>query len=471
MPSAFETLAPQPRRVKNSMCLLKTGQSRCLAVVYFGNMATDKNPVESTNVGTPEAARAIQSKSTSRPKQLKKKSSKNRRVSAEPKRGPGRKERPYPLEPFQGCVEFAKFLYDLGSGQKVRRLVAFDKLGKSPEGDGSRKLLINSGKYGLIIGSKSSEHLELTPEGLACAREDSGPHAALKARFQQAIEKIGAFKFLFDQLHGNKLPNQTVMGDLLKDSFKKVLPEDVSTVVDLFVVNCKYLGLLKVISGAERLVPLDHALDELGKENGARYLSVNERNIPGLADLSAPAVAAGTEEVCFYVTPIGEEGSLERKHSDLFLGSIVEPALERLGMKVLRADQIEKPGTITKQIIQQLRDAKLVIADLSFSNPNVFYELAIRHAFRLPTVHIIRKGDKIPFDVNSSRTIVIDATDIYTLVPKLDSYRSEIANQVRQALEDPDSVDNPLTNVYPDIRLSVSAAHHAIGAGAKVNGN
>ncbi len=166
-----------------------------------------------------------------------------------------------------------------------------------------------------------------------------------------------------------------------------------------------------------------------------------------------------------------EEGSIERKHSDLFLGSIVEPALERLNLTVRRADHIESPGTITKQIIQHLRHAKLVIADLSFNNPNVFYELAIRHAFRLPTVHIIRKGDKIPFDVNSSRTIVIDATDIYSLVPKLDSYKSEIANQVRQALEDPDSVDNPLTNVYPDIRLSISAAEHLASAPAKVNGN
>ncbi len=161
------------------------------------------------------------------------------------------------------------------------------------------------------------------------------------------------------------------------------------------------------------------------------------------------------EHICFYITAIGEDGSDERKHSDLFLGSIVEPALDSLKLKVVRADQIDKPGTITKQIIELLSKAKLVIADLSFNNPNVFYELAIRHAFRLPTVQIVRRGDKIPFDVSNSRTIIIDTTDIYSLIPMLDTYRAEIASQVRQAIQDPDAVDNPLTLVYPNIKLKI----------------
>ncbi|MBK9418541.1 MAG: hypothetical protein IPN62_14990 [Flavobacteriales bacterium] len=88
-------------------------------------MATDKNSVEDTNIDMPQTARVIQPKATSRTKPSARKKAKKSKVAAEPKRGPGRKERPYPLEPFQGCVEFAKFLDELGSGQKVRRLVAF----------------------------------------------------------------------------------------------------------------------------------------------------------------------------------------------------------------------------------------------------------------------------------------------------------------------------------------------------------
>lgn len=126
-------------------------------------------------------------------------------------------------------------------------------------------------------------------------------------------------------------------------------------------------------------------------------------------------------------------------------------------MKVVRADAIDKPGTITRQIIEYLIRSRLVIADLSFHNPNVFYELAIRHAARLPVVQIIRAADRIPFDLSQSRTIKIDTTDIYSLVPRLEVYKSEIASQVRRALEDPDAVDNPISVFYPSFKGSVSA--------------
>ena len=134
---------------------------------------------------------------------------------------------------------------------------------------------------------------------------------------------------------------------------------------------------------------------------------------------------------------------------------IVEPALEHLGPRVVRADSIDKPGTITKQIMEYLLRSRLVIADLSFHNPNVFYELAIRHAARLPVVQLIRASERIPFDLNQIRTIRIDTSDIYTLVPRIDIYRAEIGNQVRRALEDPDSVDNPVTTYFPDLKVQL----------------
>src|SRR5262249_5776150 len=145
------------------------------------------------------------------------------------------------------------------------------------------------------------------------------------------------------------------------------------------------------------------------------------------------------ETMAFYITPIGEPGTEQRQHSDLFLGSIVEPALESLKLTVVRADKIDRPGVITKQVIEYLMKARLVIADLSYHNPNVFYELAVRHMLKKPVVQLMRSLDKIPFDVNQVRTISIDTTSIYTLTPKLDAYRAEIATQVRRALENPES--------------------------------
>ncbi len=159
-------------------------------------MATDKNSVEDTNIDMPQTARVIQPKATSRTKPSARKKAKKSKVAAEPKRGPGRKERPYPLSPSKAGKVLAVFLDELGSGQKVRRLVAFDKLGKSPEGAASRKLITNSAKYGLILGNKQSEHLELTPEGLACVRGDGGLHA-LEGALQQAVDVLVHLSFSF----------------------------------------------------------------------------------------------------------------------------------------------------------------------------------------------------------------------------------------------------------------------------------
>lgn len=109
---------------------------------------------------------------------------------------------------------------------------------------------------------------------------------------------------------------------------------------------------------------------------------------------------------------------------------------------------------ITAQVIDHLLHAKLVIADLSFLNPNVLYELCLRHACRLPTVQVIRGDFDIPFDLEQFRTIKIDCTSYYTLVPQLESYKAEIAAQVRRVLEDPESVDNPISAFCPQLKVT-----------------
>lgn len=108
------------------------------------------------------------------------------------------------------------------------------------------------------------------------------------------------------------------------------------------------------------------------------------------------------ESTCFYIIPIGSTDSEQRKHSDLFLGSFIEPALQSSGLTVIRADSIDKPGIITRQIIEYIVKSRLVIVDLSCHNPNVFYELAIRHMMRLPIVQLIRKIDSIPLRSQSN---------------------------------------------------------------------
>jgi hypothetical protein len=257
---------------------------------------------------------------------------------------------------------------------------------------------------------------------------------------------------------GNRLPARTAIADAMKEI--GVADDLAEEAVDLFIVNLRYVGLLQILSGAERVVTLDHLLDSLPSSVSVAS-QVGERT----QDLSGTVVDARTlvtqehanfETTCFYITPIGDATSCVRKHSDLFLGSIVEPAMSSFGLKVIRADAIDKPGIITRQIIEFILKSRLVIADLSFHNPNVFYELALRHAVRLPVVQIVRKADSIPFDINQMRTIQIDDSDIYSFVPKIEIYKSEIAAQARRALDSGSEVDTPISIYFPNLKATLN---------------
>ncbi|MCX6692447.1 MAG: hypothetical protein NTW33_10500, partial [Methanoregula sp.] len=115
------------------------------------------------------------------------------------------------------------------------------------------------------------------------------------------------------------------------------------------------------------------------------------------------------KKTCFVICPIGDEGGDERKWSDDLLDCIITPVVEKMGyQKPIRADHINESGIITRQIIDLLIESDLVIADLSYRNPNVCYELAVRHVAKRPFIHMIKNGHKIPFDTASNRAITVD---------------------------------------------------------------
>jgi len=115
------------------------------------------------------------------------------------------------------------------------------------------------------------------------------------------------------------------------------------------------------------------------------------------------------ENLCFVVGPIGEEGSETRTKANWLLKGIIKPVLEPRGYTVKRADEMPVPGNIDTQVINTVIDAELVIADLSELNANAFYELGLRHMSpNRPVIHMMRHGERIPFDNTSFRTVWFD---------------------------------------------------------------
>lgn len=147
------------------------------------------------------------------------------------------------------------------------------------------------------------------------------------------------------------------------------------------------------------------------------------------------------DKECFFISPIGEEGSEERERSDKVIEYILKEALVEYDYTVTRADHMDEPGSITNQVIQKTTDSELVVADLTGHNPNVFYELAVRHATGKPYIQIIDSKESIPFDISDFRTVQYGLD-----VEEADSAIRQIAEQVSKLEKDDRDFGNPISH-------------------------
>lgn len=109
----------------------------------------------------------------------------------------------------------------------------------------------------------------------------------------------------------------------------------------------------------------------------------------------------GQRETCFVIMPFG--GWL-----DGYYGTIYSPAVDAVGLEPHRADDLFRPSTIVNDIWSYTKRAKLLLADLTGKNPNVFYELGLAHALGKPVILVAESMDDIPFDLRALRIILYD---------------------------------------------------------------
>jgi hypothetical protein len=147
--------------------------------------------------------------------------------------------------------------------------------------------------------------------------------------------------------------------------------------------------------------------------------------------------------LCFVIGPIGKLGTPTRDRADFLLEGVIRYVLEteEFGYQVRRADEDARPGMISDRVLHDVREAELVIADLTDLNANAFYELAIRHLTEKPTIHMTNDIGSLPFDNIGHAAIPFDLTTW----PGILAARSSLAASVRATQAEDFKISNPVT--------------------------
>lgn len=153
---------------------------------------------------------------------------------------------------------------------------------------------------------------------------------------------------------------------------------------------------------------------------------------------------------CFVISPIGSPDSEARRRADKILRHVIKPVCAELGFAARRADELSEPSLITRAVVQELLASDLVIADLTGANPNVYYELAIRHFIGRPVVQLIEAGEHIPFDVSDVNTIKVDHRDLDSVEAAKESLATLIRNGIAVTVH-----ETPITAVLERLGISV----------------
>lgn len=125
--------------------------------------------------------------------------------------------------------------------------------------------------------------------------------------------------------------------------------------------------------------------------------------------------------ICFVLMPISDVHGYDSGHFARVYEHLLKPAILGAGYNPVRADDAVKTDYIVVGIIQRIVESEMVICDFSARNPNVMYELGIRHAFNKP-VALIKDGrtEKV-FDIQGLRYTEYDES------LRIDSVQKDIA--------------------------------------------
>jgi hypothetical protein len=208
---------------------------------------------------------------------------------------------------------------------------------------------------------------------------------------QAAVLSAPILSDVYNHYRGENLPDSQFFHNALVDTFK--LPkEKIEEFSRIFLSTMEKAKLIEKINDKVRVVDV------------SKYGAQETENSPLLKKLEKE-VNVSASDTCFvmmpFAKPIGDHYQL-----------IYEAGIKKAGLTPVRADnEIFGTGKIMDQIWSGINSAKVLIAELTNRNPNVFYELGLAHALQKPVVLISSNENDVPFDLQHIRVIYYDVND------------------------------------------------------------
>ena len=312
----------------------------------------------------------------------------NKRKST--KRLPAKDKTPpakYPRHAVEKALRIPKAILEQNAGRSctVKEAAAFLGVGDA----GPFQTEVSSGiKYGFLDRPVAGQ-VQVTDRAKQILRPQDAEDKLRGIR--DAVLSAPIISDVYGHYRGENLPDNQFFHNALTDTFE--IPTDkVDEFQDVFLESLHSAELIAETDGKFRLMDVASSHDKQ-PGNTATFKKLDK------------AVKVDSGDSCFVMMPFASP------HGDYY-SKVYKPAIEKAGLRPVRADtEIFATGKIMDQIWSGIHAAKVLVAELTTRNPNVFYELGLAHALEKPVVLICGNEMDVPFDLKHIRVIYYDTSD------------------------------------------------------------
>ena len=294
----------------------------------------------------------------------------------------------FPRHPVAKAIRIPQAILEQNAGKACSRADAARFLGLgSPAGPFSVEIS-SALKYGFLDQPETGQ---IQPSDLAkkILRPQSS-HDAIDG-YRQAILMAPDLSEVYQHYRGENLPDDQFLRNTVTETYK--VPAD--SFLEFKQVFLESLETAELVSKhGDKIRVTDVASADTGAPTQSDRLRKLEKT-----------TTVGVNDSCFvmqpFASPLGD-----------YYEKIYRPAIEKAGLRAVRADaEIFATGKIMDQVWNGINTAKVLVAELTSRNPNVFYELGLAHAMKKPVVLVSAKEDDVPFDLQHIRVIYYDTND------------------------------------------------------------